>query len=82
MLNILSSFIDFICSQEVESAYRIFGLWESIDDAKGGPFQGYIFYDYENDRTFYISYIVFNPGGKKAFYMRQMEMIAKTIDIS
>ena len=50
---------------------------ESIDDAKGGPFQGYIFYDYENDRTFYISYIVFNPGGKKAFYMRQMEMMLK-----
>lgn len=64
-----------------ESAYRIFGLWESIEDAKGGPFQGYLFYDYENDRTFYISYIVFNPGGKKAFYLRQMEMIAKTINI-
>ena len=65
-----------------ESAYKIYGLWESIEDAKGGPFQGYLFYDYENDRTFYISYIVFNPGGKKAFYMRQMEMIAKTIDIN
>ena len=26
-----------------ESAYRIFGLWESIDDAKGGPFQGIFF---------------------------------------
>ncbi len=65
-----------------DSAYKIYGLWESIEDAKGGPFQGYLFYDYENDRTFYISYIVFNPGGKKAFYMRQMEMIAKTIDIN
>lgn len=64
-----------------ESSYRISGLWESIEDAKGGPFQGYLFYDYENDRTFYISYIVFNPGGKKAFYLRQMEMIAKTINI-
>ena len=65
-----------------DSAYKIYGLWESIEDAKGGPFQGYLFYDYKNDRTFYISYIVFNPGGKKAFYMRQMEMIAKTIDIN
>ena len=64
-----------------ESAYRIYGLWESIEDAKGGPFQGYLFYDYKNNRTFYISYIVFNPGGKKAFYMRQLEMIAQTIDI-
>ena len=64
-----------------ESAYKIYGLWESIEDAKGGPFQGYLFYDYKNDRTFYISYIVFNPGGKKAFYMRQMEMITRTINI-
>lgn len=65
-----------------ESSYQVSGLWESIDDAKGGPFRGYLFYDYENDRTFYISYLVFNPGGKKAFYMRQLEMIAKTIDIN
>jgi len=65
-----------------ESSYEVSGLWESIDDAKGGPFKGYIFYDYKNDRTFYISYLVFNPGGKKAFYMRQLEMIAKTININ
>ncbi len=65
-----------------ESSYKVYGLWESIEDAKGGPFQGHLFYDYENDRTFYISYIVFNPGGKKAFYLRQMEMIAKTIEIN
>ena len=35
-----------------ESSYEVSGLWESIDDAKGGPFKGYLFYDYENDRTF------------------------------
>ena len=58
-----------------ESAYRIFGLWESIDDAKGGPFQGYIFYDYENDRTFYISYIVFNPGGKSERYSKASSLL-------
>ena len=65
-----------------ESSYEVSGLWESIDDAKGGPFKGYVFYDYKNDRTFYISYLVFNPGGKKAFYMRQLEMIAKTITVN
>ena len=64
-----------------ESSYEISGLWESIEDAKGGPFKGHLFYDYKNDRTFYVCYIVFNPGGKKAFYLRQMEMIANTIDI-
>ena len=63
-------------------AYRLSGLWESIDEAKGGPFVGYLFYDYESDRTFYITYMIFNPGGKKAFYMKQMELFSKTLQIN
>lgn len=58
--------------------YKIDGLWESIEEAKGGPFSGFIFFDQETNRTFFISYLVFNPGGKKVFYLKQMELIAKT----
>jgi len=65
-----------------DAAYRLSGLWESIDEAKGGPFVGYLFYDYESDRTFYITYMIFNPGGKKAFYMKQMELFSKTLQIN
>ena len=63
-----------------DAAYRLAGLWESIDQAKGGPFVGYLFYDYESDRTFYVTYMVFNPGGRKAFYMKQMELFIKTLN--
>ena len=63
-----------------DAAYRLSGLWESIDQAKGGPFVGYLFYDYESDRTFYVTYMVFNPGGRKAFYMKQMELFIKTLN--
>ena len=70
--------IDWVDYRE-DAAYRLSGLWESIDQAKGGPFVGYLFYDYESDRTFYITYMVFNPGGKKAFYMKQMELFSKTL---
>jgi len=70
--------IDFVDYRE-DAAYRLSGLWESIDEAKGGPFVGYLFYDYESDRTFYITYLIFNPGGKKAFYMKQMELFSKTL---
>jgi hypothetical protein len=61
--------------------YRLSGLWESIHEAKGGPFVGYLFYDYASDRTFYVTYMVFNPGGRKAFYMKQMELFTKTLNI-
>ena len=63
-----------------DAAYRLSGLWESIDQAKGGPFVGYLFYDYASDRTFYVTYMVFNPGGRKAFYMKQMELFIKTLN--
>ena len=63
-----------------DSAYRLSGLWESIEQAKGGPFVGYLFYDYASDRTFYVTYMVFNPGGRKAFYMKQMELFIKTLN--
>lgn len=73
--------IDWVDYRE-DAAYRLSGLWESIDEAKGGPFVGYLFYDYESDRTFYITYMIFNPGGKKAFYMKQMELFSKTLQIN
>ena len=62
-------------------AYKISGLWESIEGAKGGPFEGYLFYDYDSDRTFYINYLVFNPDGRKAFYVKQMNLIARTLKV-
>ena len=64
-----------------DAAYKISGLWESIEGAKGGPFEGYLFYDYDSDRTFYINYLVFNPDGRKAFYIRQMNLIARTLKV-
>ena len=56
------------------------GVWESIDssEAKGGPFQSFVFYDFNTDRTFHINTLVHNPGENKALYIRQMELIAKS----
>ena len=73
--------IDWIDHYREDAAYKISGLWESVEGAKGGPFQGYLFYNYESDRTFYITYLVYNPGGKKAFYIRQMNLIAQTFRV-
>ena len=73
--------IDWVDDYMEDAAYKISGLWESIEGAKGGPFQGHLFYDDESDRTFYITYLVYNPGGRKAFYIRQMDLIARTFRV-
>ena len=73
--------IDWVDDYMEDAAYKVSGLWESIEGAKGGPFQGHLFYDDESDRTFYITYLVYNPGGKKAFYIRQMDLIARTFKV-
>ena len=64
--------------------WRCTGIWSSIDslEAKGGPFQSFIFYDIQSDRTFHINTLVYNPGKSKATYIRQLEYIAKSIETS
>ena len=64
--------------------WRCTGIWSSIDslEAKGGPFQSFIFYDDKSDRTFHINTLVYNPGKNKATYIRQLEYIAKSIRTS
>ena len=64
--------------------WRCTGIWSSIDslEAKGGPFQSFIFYDNKSDRTFHINTLVYNPGKNKATYIRQLEYIAKSIKTS
>ena len=64
--------------------WRCTGIWSSIDslEAKGGPFQSFIFYDNKSDRTFHINTLVYNPGKSKAAYIRQLEYIAKSIKTS
>ena len=56
------------------------GVWESIDssEVKGGPFQSFVFYDHNTDRTFHINTLVHNPGENKALYIRQMKLVAKS----
>ncbi|GIT10044.1 MAG: hypothetical protein CM1200mP31_2130 [Candidatus Neomarinimicrobiota bacterium] len=63
-----------------DAAYKISGLWESIEGAKGGPFKG-IFSMRRIRQNFYITYLVYNPGGRKAFYIRQMDLIARTFRV-
>jgi len=64
--------------------WRCTGVWASNDSlqAKGGPFQSFIFYDKTSNRTFHINTLVYSPGKAKAAYLRQLEYIAKSINTS
>ena len=61
--------------------WRCTGIWASNDslDAKGGPFQSFLFYDKISNRTFHINTLVYSPGKSKSPYLRQLEYIAKSI---
>ncbi len=60
------------------SGWRITGLWESLEEAQGGPFIAYTFYDGISDRTYYIHVLIYNPGGDKYLLLRQLDIIANT----
>ena len=66
-----------------QNAWRATGIWETINikDAKGGPFCSYIFYDEYNNRTFHMNYLIHHPGNDKSIFMRQLDMIVRSISI-
>ncbi len=54
------------------------GLWERIDDAAGGPFENYTFYDSPTGRLFMIDIALFVPGKDKMPYLRRMEVMVES----
>ncbi|MBU0713308.1 DUF4837 family protein [bacterium] len=59
-------------------ALRMWGLWYHEEDARGGPFMTYAFYDHKSDKTYVIDMLVYSPGEKTVNYLRQMEIMART----
>ena len=63
------------------TAWKSFGIWESIDEARGGPFINYTWYDGVTDRTYNLNMLVFIPSKNKASFMRQLDIMAHTFTV-
>lgn len=61
-------------------AWKVSGLWESIEEAQGGPFLSYLFYDENQDRTYFVHTMIFYPGKNKYLLLKQLDIIAKTFE--
>ena len=59
--------------------WRSSGIWESIEEPKGGPFFLFIKIDEFNQRIFMINSLIHYPGENKSNFMRRMELISSTI---
>ncbi len=63
------------------TAWKSFGIWESIEEARGGPFINYTWYDGVTDRTYNLNMLVFIPSKNKASYIRQLDIIAHSFNV-
>ena len=63
------------------SAWRSHGIWESLDEARGGPFINYTWYDGITDRTYNLNMLVFIPSKDKSIFMRQLDIIAHSFTV-
>ena len=63
-------------------AWKITGLWESIEEAQGGPFISYLFYDEATNRTFFIHLMIFHPGKDKYLLLRQVDIVAHSFRLT
>ncbi len=60
---------------------EIVGIWESIEEARGGPFINYTWYDGVTDRTYNLNMLVFILFKNKASYIRQLDIIAHSFNV-
>jgi hypothetical protein len=63
------------------TAWKSIGIWESINEARGGPFINYTWYDGVTNRTYNLNMLVFIPSKNKATFMRQLDIIAHTFTV-
>jgi hypothetical protein len=64
------------------TAWKSAGIWESINEARGGPFINYTWYDGVTDRTYNLNMLVFIPSKNKATFMRQLDIIAHSFAVN
>ncbi len=55
------------------------GIWETVNDFKGGPFVSYLLHNEKNGELLFVDAFVFAPGREKRDYMQQLDCIVKTI---
>ncbi len=63
-------------------ALKIIGLWESENDAKGGPIEVLTFYDQNQDRIYVLMFGVFAPHHRKEPFLRELRLMANTFQSS
>ncbi len=64
--------------QNGHTIFILRGVWGHRTQVGGGPFFTYVFRDNEQNRLYFITGVVFNPGGPKALLIRQQEVIGRT----
>lgn len=64
--------------QNGHTIFILRGAWGHHQEVAGGPFFTYVFRDREQNRIYFITGVVFNPGGPKALLIRQQEVISRT----
>ena len=62
-------------------AWKISGLWESIEEAQGGPFISYLFYDESSNRSYFIHSMIFHPGQDKFLLLKQVDIVAHSFKV-
>ena len=67
-----------ISSENGHTIFVLRGVWAHQRETAGGPFITYVFRDRAQRRVYFITGIVFNPGGSKALLVRQQEVMIRT----
>lgn len=72
---------DYIYEIDNQYAKEIRGIWEMVNDFKGGPYATYIILNKETNELIFIDTFILGPGQKKRNMMMQLDYIVKSSKI-
>jgi len=60
---------------------EIRGIWETVNDFKGGPYISYLWHDKKRNELVFIDAFIFAPGKEKRDYMQKLDYMVKNASL-
>lgn len=60
---------------------EIRGIWETVNDFKGGPYMSYLWHDKQSNELVFIDAFIFAPGKEKRDYMQKLGYMVKNASL-
>ncbi len=69
--------VEYIHDRDGNYLKEVRGIWETVNDFKGGPYASYLWHNKQRNELIFIDAFIFAPGKEKRDYMQKLQYMVK-----